>query len=154
MQLGIKPAFTHVSYYGRGPHENYWDRKTGAALGRYSSSIAEIGYDYIRPQENGNRSDCRWVEFSAEDGTRLRITGKPLIDFSAWPYTMEDLAFAEHIHELPRRDAITLNIDSAQQGVGDLTSAVMGLPEDAQLLAGNPCEFSFRIRMVDKSKPE
>jgi hypothetical protein len=56
---------------------------------------------------------------------------------------MADLEGADHIHELPRRDFLTLNIDYAQKGVGDLTSAVMGMPDDAQLLPGNVCEFNF-----------
>jgi beta-galactosidase len=76
------------------------------------------------------------------------VLGDPdhYFNFSAWPYTMEDLESADHIHELPIRDTITLNIDYGQKGVGDLTSAMLGMPEDAQLLAGKPCRFRFTMR--------
>ena len=81
-------------------------------------------------------------------GLEIRSSSQHLLNFSAWPYSMADLEQAAHIHELPRRDFITINIDYDQKGVGDLTSAFMGMPDEAQLLPGNVCEFSFCLKPI------
>ncbi|KPL21512.1 MAG: hypothetical protein AMS23_09215, partial [Bacteroides sp. SM1_62] len=118
MQMILQSEFNIVTWYGRGPHESYWDRKTGAAIGIYSGRVEELIHNYVRPQENGNRTDVRWIALTNETGTGLLAVGMPLLDFSAWPYTMQDLDSAKHIHELPRGDITTLNLDYKQMGVG------------------------------------
>ena len=118
MQMEIPGELKIATYYGRGPHENYWDRKTGAAIGLYYSGDNYLTHNYVRPQENGNRTDVRWVTLSDEKGSGLLIAGNPLINFSVWPYSMEDLENAKHINELPTRDILTVNIDYKQLGVG------------------------------------
>jgi beta-galactosidase len=150
LQTQIPVDFRQITWFGRGPEESMLDRKSGYAIGIYCLDIEEFIHSYVRPQENANRSDVRWALFDDGNGHGIKIssTSNHYFNFSAWPYTMEDLENADHIHELPRRDSITLNIDYAQKGVGDLTSAVFGLPDDAQLLAGNPCEFSFKIKVI------
>ena len=150
LQTQIPAMFHQITWFGRGPEESMLDRKSGYAIGIYERDIEDFIHNYVRPQENANRSDVRWVRFIDDNGQGLEIhsTSKHLLNFSTWPYTMDDLEKAEHIHELPRRDTITLNIDYAQKGIGDLTSALMGLPDDAQLLGGEPCEFSFWIKAV------
>jgi beta-galactosidase len=89
-------------------------------VGLYSGRVSELVHHYVRPQENGNRSAVRWVCFSDENGEGLRIRHESggLLNVSAWPYSMEDLEAADHPHELPVRDYITVNIDHAQEGVG------------------------------------
>jgi len=77
-------------WYGRGPHESYWDRKTGAAVGVYSAEVTDLYYPYIRPQENGNRTDVRWVALTNDDGTGLLAVGRPLLNFSAHHFTIDD----------------------------------------------------------------
>lgn len=118
MQMAIRNNLNKVSWFGCGPHENYSDRKTGAAIGIYSSTIDEFKHDYVRPQENGNRCDVRWIMFTDEKGFGLKATGMPELSVSAWPYTQDDLEQAKHINELPQRDTITVNLDYAQRGVG------------------------------------
>ena len=126
------------------------DRKSGYAVGIYALDIEDFIHNYVRPQENANRTDVRWARFQEEDGRGIEVCSgsDQLLNFSAWPYTMADLEAADHIHELPRRETITLNLDYGQKGVGDLTSAVLGMPEEAQLLGGDPCIFSFVIRVL------
>jgi beta-galactosidase len=150
LQTHIPADFRQVTWFGRGPHESMIDRKNGYAVGIYSLDIEDFIHNYVRPQENANRSKVRWARFSDSDGRGLEIrsTSDHLLNFSAWPYSMADLEGADHIHELPRRDFVTLNIDYAQKGVGDLTSAFMGMPDEAQLLPGNACEFSFRLNPI------
>lgn len=118
MQTAIGGEFNTMSWFGRGPQESYWDRKTGAAVGLYEGTVEENIHNYVRPQENGNKSDVRWAAFTNEEGVGIMMIGQPLIDVSAWPFTMEDLEEARHINELPRRNNITINIDYKQMGVG------------------------------------
>lgn len=119
MQLGLAADFDEAEYYGRGPFENYWDRKTGAALGIYQSALIDLSYDYVRPQENGNREDCRWLELSSSTaGQTLGVRGQPTFSFSAWPYSLATLDQAMHTTDLTSAGFTTLNIDLRQRGVG------------------------------------
>ena len=118
MQMAVPGACDTMTWLGRGPHESYDDRKTGAAVGRYSGRVEDLIHDYVRPQENANRTDVRWVTLTDAEGDGLLAVGMPLLNVSAWPYSMEDLEKATHIHELPRRDTVTLNLDLKQMGVG------------------------------------
>jgi len=116
--MAIPNEFDLLTWYGRGPHENYWDRNTGAAVGLYSGRVPELLYQYVRPQEHGNRTDVRWLTLTNADGVGLLAVGMPLLSISAWPYTMADLERARHINELPPRETITVNLDYRQMGVG------------------------------------
>jgi beta-galactosidase len=118
MQMSIPAEFTTFTWYGRGPHETYWDRKTGAAVGLYSGQVGELVHDYVRPQENANRTDVRWVGLTNDKGQGLIAIGMPLLSVSAWPYTMEALERAKHINELKQAKNITVNLDYKQMGVG------------------------------------
>jgi beta-galactosidase len=150
LQTQIPGEFRQIQWFGRGPQESMLDRKSGYAVGIFALDIEDFIHNYVRPQENANRSDVRWARFMNETGRgfEIRSTSQHLLNFSAWPYTMADLEAADHIHELPRRQSITLNIDYDQKGVGDLTSAVLGMPDDAQLLAGEACQFSFILKAI------
>ena len=121
--LTLPGDLDRVEWYGRGPHENYWDRRTGAALGRYTAPVSELAHPYVRPQETGTRTDTRWVALTDGSGTGLLVTGLPAISFSALPYTIEDLDGGEtksqrHWADLVPRDEVTLTVDHLQQGVG------------------------------------
>jgi beta-galactosidase len=118
MQMAVPGQLKRLTWLGRGPHETYWDRKTGGAFGLYSGHVNNIIHRYVRPQENGNRSDVRWMALTDREGVGLVAVGMPAIDVSAWPFTMQDLEKAKHIHELPQRDTITVNLDYKQMGVG------------------------------------
>jgi len=145
MQMAIPGEFDDVRWYGRGPHETYWDRKTGAAVGIYSGKVEELIHEYVRPQENGNRTDVRWLTLTNADGAGLLAVGMPLLSFSAWPYTMEELEKAKHIHQLPRSGNITVNLDYRQMGVGgDDSWGARTHPE--YLLPAKPYRYSFRLR--------
>ncbi len=118
MQMVLPGEFKNISWYGRGPQETYWDRKTGAAVGLYSGTILENIHNYIKPQENGNKTDVRWMSITNESGVGLSAVGMPLINFSAWPYSLRELQKAIHTYELPFDDFVTLNLDYQQMGVG------------------------------------
>jgi beta-galactosidase len=118
LQMALPDAYAEVTWFGRGPHENYWDRKTGAAVGRYSQLLSDFVTTYVRPQENANRSDTRWVALTRDDGRGFLAIGDSLLSVSAWPYSQQDLSEATHTHELPDRDFTTLNLDYKQMGLG------------------------------------
>ena len=121
--LTLPGELDQVEWYGRGPHENYWDRRTGAAVGRYTAPVSELAHPYVRPQETGTRTDTRWVAVTDGSGTGLVVTGLPTVSFSALPHTIEDLDAGEqkaqrHWADLVPRDEVTLSVDYRQQGVG------------------------------------
>jgi beta-galactosidase len=118
MHTAIATDLNQVQWYGRGPQETYWDRKTGGEIGVYKGSVEDLLHPYVRPQDVGNRSDVRWVSFTNAEGFGLKVTGAEVFNFSAWPFTMADLEQANHDYELPRRDQITINIDHQLHGVG------------------------------------
>ncbi|MCK4294319.1 MAG: DUF4981 domain-containing protein [Planctomycetes bacterium] len=144
MQMAMPAQFNTLTWFGRGPHETYWDRKTGAAVGVYSGYVDEHIHLYVRPQENGNKSDVRWMALSDREGAGLIAVGVPTIDVSAWPFTMQDLEEATHIHELPKRDTITINLDYKQMGVGGDDSWGARTHREYTLPA-KPYRYRFRL---------
>ena len=118
LQTQIPATQDSVAWYGRGPHESYIDRDTSAAIGQYRGTVDDLIHDYVEPQENGNRTGVRWVTFTDDQGSGLRVQGAPTLAFSAWPYTQADLEAAMHPYELPRRETLTVNLDHLQMGVG------------------------------------
>ena len=144
MQMTMPAEFGTMTWYGRGPHETYWDRRTGAAVGLYFGPVEEQVHLYVRPQETGNKTDVRWVSLTNEDGIGLLAIGMPLLSVSAWPFTMQDLENADHIHELPRRETITVNLDYKQMGVGGDDSWGARTHPEYTL---PPRQYSYRFRL-------
>jgi len=142
MKTTIPNNLKKLSWYGLGPHETYWDRKTSGILGEYHGTPETLSYDYISPQENGNRSDVRWLNVGGDKGFGIQITGDSLFHFSAWPYSQEDLETALHAHELPQRDYFTLNLDAMQMGVGGDDS--WGAPIHPEFMIP-PGDYSFQF---------
>lgn len=122
----LDKQYSEVTWYGRGPHENYMDRNTSAHVGQYTSTVADLYVPYVRPQENGYHSDVRHVSFYNQDGKGITFTGQPLLGFGAQYYDTADYhANATevktknlHPHELPNKQKIFVNIDYLQRGVG------------------------------------
>ncbi len=116
MRMRLTSDFDKVEYYGRGPWENYPDRKLGYDIGHYTMPLADFQVDYVRPQDNGNRCDVRWLTLSS-DGCSMRIDGGQPLCIRAWDYGEENLN-VRHPHELKRGDFVNLNIDLNIHGVG------------------------------------
>jgi len=152
MQGRIPKEFNNMTWYGRGHHETMLDRKTGAAIGIYSGKIEDLIHPYVRPQENGNRTDVRWVAFTneKEEGMFILDIGGDHLSISSWPYTMDDLESATHDYELPRRDFNTVNIDYKQQGVGGDIPAMAMLHNEFKLKANQTYDYSFLLRGYSK----
>ena len=121
-EMRIPNEYNTMSWYGRGPWENYLDRQTGANVGVYSGWVDSLWTNYVRPQENGNRCDVRWVAFTNNSGNGILAVGDPTICVSAWPYSLQDLEQAKHISDVPHRDYFTVNLDYRQMGVGGINT--------------------------------
>ncbi|MDO5442601.1 MAG: glycoside hydrolase family 2 TIM barrel-domain containing protein [Bacteroidia bacterium] len=102
-----------VEWYGRGPWENYPDRKTGSFLGRWKLGIDEFATEYVVPQDNSNRCDVRWFSVSG-----MKVKSETPFNFRAWPYAEQELDTKLHPHEVEQQDFIEVNIDSCIHGVG------------------------------------
>jgi len=118
MRMQIPENYYFIDWYGRGPFENYPDRKTASLIGKYSSRLENFISPYPAPQDNANRCDVRWFSLSAQNKETIKITGLQQLNFRAWPYTEEDLENSRHNYQLPKRDFINLNIDLNIHGVG------------------------------------
>ena len=119
MRMRIPADYTQIRYYGRGPWENYPDRKRSAFLGIYEMPLSEYETEYIHPQDNGNRCDIRWFEISsAGKAEKLRIDGNQPLCIRAWDYGEEDLEGVRHPNEIVRGRFVNLNIDANIHGVG------------------------------------
>lgn len=119
MRMRIPSNYKQIKYYGRGPWENYPDRKRSAFLGIYEMPLSEYETEYIHPQDNGNRCDIRWFEISsAGKAEKLRIDGNQPLCIRAWDYGEEDLQGVRHPNEIVRGRFVNLNIDANIHGVG------------------------------------
>lgn len=117
MRLRLPAGFTQVDYYGRGPWENYPDRKRSAFLGHYTMPLSQFQTDYVKPQDNGCRTDVRWLTLST--GSRsLTVRGLQPLCIRVWDYGEEDLAGVRHGYEISRGRFVNLNIDENIHGVG------------------------------------
>ncbi|MDT0677602.1 glycoside hydrolase family 2 TIM barrel-domain containing protein [Autumnicola musiva] len=148
MQMGVKIQYNQVSWYGKGPLENYIDRNHGFLMGKYSLKLEDFIESYVMPQENGNRTEVRWMALTTpekQNGFLVVSEEKPL-NMSAWPYTEENLNEAEHTYDLEDPGFITLNIDLIQMGVGgnDSWSAVSQPLEKYQIPAKD-YKYSFYL---------
>ena len=114
----ISPGYTEAHWYGRGPHECYPDSRESALIGRYTLPVKELFTEYIMPQDNGNRMDCRDIRLSGRSVPTLSITAGDGIDFSLWPYTRQALDAARHTSELKPESFLTLNLDYSLSGLG------------------------------------
>ncbi len=147
LKLGLAQGLDHVSWYGRGPHENYPDRNESAFLGLYQSTATDLFVPYVIPQENGARSDTRWLALAFEDGQdpSLKITSSSPFVFSALHYDASDLDKAIRPEYLQGRDEVMLCLDAHMLGLGNASCG----PEPLQryLIPVQPYEFDFTFHL-------
>lgn len=147
MQLVMPKCFNKVSYYGRGPMENYSDRNHYTDLGIYNQSVREQYHSYIRPQENGTKTDIRWWKIKNVEGAGLLLLSDQAFSASALHYTIESLDDGwekqqNHSGDLKEDNITNVLIDKAQQGLGCVDSWG-ALPESAYLLPYDNYKFTF-----------
>ncbi len=154
MQGGINNAYQTIEWFGKGPLENYIDRVHGFDVGVYKMNIYDFMEPYAVPQENGNRTDVRWMHLSdnkTSDG--LLIVADSLLSMSAWPYTQDNIQMAKHTNKLQQAGYVTVNVDLLQMGVGgnDSWSPVAAPLEQYQIPAKN-YQYSFYLLPLNSKK--
>ncbi|MET8900095.1 glycoside hydrolase family 2 TIM barrel-domain containing protein [Streptomyces sp. NPDC004538] len=145
--LFLPGRLDRLHYYGRGPEENHWDRNTGTDVGLYSGTVAEQWTPYIRPQENGNKTDVRWIALTDRHGVGLLASGEPLLEANASYFTPEDLsAGVRHDYQLTPRDEVVLRLNHRQMGVGGDNSWGAHTHDEFKLFADRDYAYTYRLR--------
>lgn len=132
-----------LAYHGRGPFENYPDRKSGAFLGVYRSRVQDEFFPYVMPQESGHHCDTRWVELTADDGRRIRFVFDRPLGFSALHHTPESVFAARRVTQLRPAAETFLTIDAAHRGLGTGSCGPDTLPD--YLVGAGPHRWSYDI---------
>lgn len=152
MMMSLNEEFDCFSYYGRGPWENYSDRKTSSFVGEYSSKVADQYFAYIRPQENGNKTDVRWLSLVNSYGLGIKVVGSQPLSASALPFSPEAIDPGQsknqrHTVDVVFEDEVYLALDLAQRGVGG-DNSWGAYPHGQYLLREKAYAYSFVISPV------
>ncbi|MCX6238232.1 MAG: DUF4981 domain-containing protein [Bacteroidia bacterium] len=164
MNLQLAREYENMQWLGRGPQENYCDRNSGALVGLYNGKVKDQYWAYIRPQENGNKTDVRWVAFTNNEGNGLISIGSPLLSVSAHHNLMEDFespvrtvgriydgvtVVNRHTTDVKERNLVSVNLDYKQMGVGGDNS--WGARTHPQyLITDKDYSYSFRLKLIKK----
>lgn len=136
--FALPAGYEQLTWFGRGPHENYVDRKAGAALGQFSSTVSDQYVPYIHPQEHGQKTDVRWFSLSNGANT-LHISGPGPFEFSVSHLTDQDLYYANHTSELQPRPQTFVAIDHRHRGLGTGSCG----PQTLEKYCVPPADYSF-----------
>lgn len=152
MVMSLQADFNTFAYYGRGPWENYSDRKASSFIGIYESSVEEQYFPYIRPQENGNKTDVRWLTLVNNDGVGIKVTGAQPLSVSALPFSISDIDPGKtkdqrHTVDVPFKDEVYLSLDLAQRGLGG-DNSWGAYPHEQYLLKAKAYTFTYTISPV------
>jgi beta-galactosidase len=140
----LKGEFANLRWYGRGPFENYPDRKEAALVGVYTALVRDLLTPYVFPQENGLRCDVRWAALTSPDGVGLLVQGLPRFHFSALPVTDDDLMAAANSADLHARQQVTLHIDGFHMGVGGDNGWSINVHPEYRLPSGS---YHYAVRL-------
>ena len=156
MRMILPEDYTYLKYYGRGPWENYVDRKESSFIALYEQSTDEQLFPYVRPQESGNKCDVRWLELTNEQGEGVRIEGLQPLSISAMPYRSEDLdpGFTKkqmHYSDIEPRREVVLQVDLAQRGLGG-DNSWGAQPHDEYRLTADRYSYGYIVRPIDKNR--
>ena len=144
LQMELPREYQEMEWFGRGPFENYPDRKTGAKTGIFETSVEDDYVPYIIPQDYGNRCDVHWFKLSNEEGRGLQVSSDELFNFSAQRYTTEHLDRAHYTFQLKEEEVVTLNLDHRVTGVGGTANSVL----NPYRVAPGEFEFTFSIKPI------
>ena len=143
--------YDQMIWFGRGPLENYADKKTGFFIGNYRESVKKDYTYYVRPQESNNKTDVWKVMLLNEMGKGLSVKAisQPL-SVSAWPFSQDQIEQAHRIEALKFGKVVTLNIDHKQMGVGgDNTWNADARPHMSFRIPAKPYHYSFMIELIE-----
>ena len=147
VRMFLDKQFELAEYFGRGPMENYSDRKRGSDVGIYKSTVKELLTPYEKPMDAGNHEDVRWVKLTNQEGTGLMAScDTSLLQFTALPYTDEQMESVEYRTDLPQSDATVLCLSHRTLGAGSASCGPRPLPQ--YIVYAAPARFIYKIHMV------
>ena len=151
--LILNGDYQQVTWYGRGPHENYQDRNSAAFVRQYQAQVADLYFPYIRPQENGYRTDVRWLGLTNPRGQGIWISGtEHLLSFSAHhqlnsDFDEGDQKVQRHTYDVPTRNLVNLNVDFKQMGIGG-DNSWGNLPLKQYQIPAGGYQYGFLIQPI------
>ncbi len=145
--MELPDNYSDFSYYGRGPVENYSDRKSGQFIGKYSSKVKDNFVSYTRPQSNGNHEDVRWAALS-EDGIGIKFIAPKGMSVTATPYSEMELLMTDHPYKLPESNRTVLHLDAGVTGLGGASCGQGGPLPHQRITTSHPHNFEFIILPV------
>lgn len=148
-EMKVNPTLDNFTYYGRGPVENYADRKTGSFIGRYSSKVVDQPTPYTKPQNMSNHEDVRWVALTDNAGNGAMFIAPEGMSATALPYDELDFVMAAHPFELPAPSDTRLHLDLGMTGLGG-TSCGQDAPFESDRVKATAHNFSVLIRPLSK----
>lgn len=148
----IVNEFQNVQWFGRGPFENYQDRKTAALVGQYKANVSDLYFPYTRPQENGYKTENRWVTFTNEKGEGIKITSPNYFGFSAHHQYNSDFdagakKMQRHTTDIVKRDFVNINIDAVQMGVGG-DNSWGAMPHKEYQIEAKSMSYAYTIQPI------
>ncbi|MCY1722886.1 DUF4981 domain-containing protein [Prolixibacteraceae bacterium Z1-6] len=153
LAIGVSKNLQEMSFYGKGPFENYSDRNRAAEVNIFTGKVDDFYYNYVKPQESSNYTCVRWLALTNADKSGLMVLGDNPIQTSVWPYTAQNIRDAQHPTELVKADKLTVNISAAMAGVGGNDSwSINARPIDKYRLLEKKYSFSFKLIPVTKAK--
>ncbi len=153
MTTGIPTELQQMSFYGKGPFENYADRNRAAEVDIYSGTVDDFYYNYVKPQESSNHTEVRWLSLTNSQKSGIMIMGSEPLQTSVWPYTAENIREAQHPNEMGKADMLTVNISYKMAGVGGNDSwSINARPIDKYRLLDKQYIFGFKLIPLAKSK--
>lgn len=148
MMLTMDKSFENLSWYGKGPIENYWDRNKGAKVGIYNGKVLDQFVPYLKPQECGNKTDVRYAMLTNNKGIGLLIKGEPAVELNVLPYTPEELEQSAHCYQLPQNTRTAVRINYKQMGVGGDDSWGGKTHEEFTLYSNRSYTYSYSIKGI------
>jgi beta-galactosidase/evolved beta-galactosidase subunit alpha len=147
--MTLPKEYDRVSWFGRGPGQNYRDSKTASLVGRYTLPVEAMHTDYARPQDNGLRTDVRSATFHRTGGPSLRCAFDGIGDLQAHRYTTRDLMEATHACDLVRRDQLTVHLGHKHLGLGSHSCGPM--MHESDMLTPEPFAFAVTLTRVEEN---
>ena len=145
--IQLPGTYENITWFGKGPHENYDDRSMAAPYGRYNSTIDGLTVPYVKPMENGNRSAVDWLEVTNTAGKGIRIEGNAF-NFSAHRYSLKNLCQAKNTIDLKDSGSVWINVDYKQNALG--SESFMFNYLDEYVLKGKKFSYTFKMKPLVK----
>jgi beta-galactosidase len=151
VRMILDKKFENVEYFGRGPMENYSDRKRGFDVGVYKNTVAGLMTPYEKPMDAGNHEDVRWVKITDAEGNGMKATADgSLLQFTAIPYTDEVMEETEYRVDLPESESTVLCLSCRTLGVGSASCGPK--PLNQYIIYASPVKFTYLIQLLAENK--